>query len=73
MNDYNRYINAQKAGILNKVLGFYVVYNSSVQGRVWAKTSLLATYFRQALVATHFRSQWRISAEVKGSERGIDQ
>jgi len=27
MNDYNRYINAQKAGILIKVPGFYVGCN----------------------------------------------
>jgi hypothetical protein len=52
-NDYNRYINAQKAGILIKVPGLYVDYNTSVQWRVWAEISLLATYFRQAVMATH--------------------
>jgi hypothetical protein len=73
VNDYNRYINAQKVGILNKVPGFYVGYNTSVKGRVWAEISLLATYFRQTVIATHSLSQWRISAEVKGSERETDK
>jgi len=72
MNDYNRYNNIQKAGILIKVPEFYVGYNTSVQWRIWAEISLLATYFGQAVMATHSLSQWRISAEVKGSERGTD-
>jgi hypothetical protein len=73
MNNYNRYVNAQKAGILTKVPGFYVGYNTSAQWLIWTEISLLATYFRQAVMATHSLSQWRISAEVKGSESGTDQ
>jgi len=36
--------------------------DTSVQWRVWAEISLLATYFRQAVMAIPSLSQWRISA-----------